>query len=301
MRRFVYAISSLLLVTVIVLGCLWVASAEESDPLIFFASATPVPIKDVLGKADDSDSAVLLDYGESVVNNKKYLIIEGELDRSDSFESVKQLAEFIIRNSVHGAGEWRSLGENVELLFHSPEPMVLSCGKISLFFQDLLVEHMNVGKNRIRYVSMFNSSGLDPASVTKGYLKGGHAVLEIFFPELRKWVVFDLDKGVIPSVGDRPLSMIEMQALEEDEIMLEPLGRDENRKGQKSQKAVNKYYKSARKYFGIKTGKRYVFLYSGKPGLADTFRQNFEKANGRKAEIVTDRDTYKNRFYADQI
>ena len=268
------------------------------EPLVFF-STSPTPNADpALRKALRLDPDVTISYGGNLVAGQKYLIIRGKEDQSGSYASVKQLAEFIIQNSVHDIGEWRPLDKNVETLFYSAEPLVMSCGKISTFFRELLSEHMGVDSRRIRHVTMHNDLSFEPSSVTDGYLKGGHAVLEVFFPDLEKWAVVDLDKGVLPLFGETPLSMLEILALDESRIAFEPLGRDELGKGPKSRKKVNSYYRSARNDFGIKVSKEYVFLFSAPREFVDIFKRNFELSNPRrKAIVVTDPGSYRDRFY----
>ncbi len=269
----------------------------ERAPLIFF-STSPTPNADPgLRGALRVDPAVAVSYGGNLVAGQKYMVIRGKEGQSDSYASVKQLAEFIIQNSVHGTGEWRPLNKNIETLFYSTEPLVMSCGKISVFFRDLLDRHMGVDSRRIRHITMHDDRSFDPTSVTDGYLKGGHAVVEVFFPDLEKWVVFDLDKGVLPSLGEIPLSMLEIQALDESRIAFEPLGRDEFGKGPKYRENVNSYYRSAANVFGIKVSEEYVFLFSAPREFGDIFKRNFELATPRKAILVTDPGSYRDRFY----
>ncbi len=269
----------------------------SASPFILF-STLPTPNDDlVLRNGLNLDPTAVLSYGENLISDRKILIIKGRRSQSDSYASLRQLAEFIIRNSVHGKGELRPLEKNVEILFYSSKPLVLSCGKISVFFRHLIREFMGVDRRRTRNIAMYDDRSLDPSSVTDGYLKGGHTVEEIYFPELGKWVVFDLDKGVLPSLAGLPLSMIEMQALEESEIAFKPLGRDELGKGLATKQQVNTYYASARDCFGIRAGGEYIFLFSKPPNFGDVFRDNYESAYQRKAVIITDSISFRERFY----
>ncbi len=286
-----------LTVGLLLTSAVFAEAGSSSRPLILF-STLPTANDDLgLRNGLALEPTTILSYGENLIADRKILIIQGRESQSDSYASLRQLAEFIIQNSVHGGGKSRPLQENVEILFYSDQPLVLSCGKISVFFRDLVSEFMGVDRARIRHITMHDDKSLDPSSVTKGYLRGGHAVVEIFFPELGKWAVFDLDKGILPSLDRLPLSMIEIQALGESEVAFNPIGRDEFGKGAAARQGVNTYYASARDCFGIKTGQEYVFLFSKPSRFGDVFRENFESATNRRAVIITDAISFRDRFY----
>ena len=275
------------------------ARSSQRTPLIFFSTA-PVPADDpALREAVTLSvgSGAGLHYGENRTANKKYVILRGAQSRADSYSSIKQLAEFVISNSMHGRGQRRPLEENVARLFYSSEPLVLSCGKIAVFFRELVSEYMGVDRRRIRSIAMYKDRSFDPSAVTPNFLKGGHTVLEIYFPELERWAVFDLDRGVLPVRNDTPLSMIEIQALEDSAIAFEPLGRDVFGKGVKSKDKTNSLYREARRCFGISQSGKYVFLFLQPTPFIDTFRDNFEAVNHREAVIITDPSAYCDRFY----
>jgi hypothetical protein len=173
---------------------------STSEPLIYFASS------------DLEKKIVKYTSLASYLPNKKIVIIQSPKKKKDSYSSVNQLFNFIARNSKkpHGNGlPWQSLEDNNKILFHSSRPLVLSCGKISVFFSQFITKYLDVPPQNIRLVDMWSKSSIKIGASTKGYLRGGHELLEIYFKELGKWVAFDLFFGVIPHNDNNPLSLFE--------------------------------------------------------------------------------------------
>ena len=126
---------------------------------------------------------------------------------------------------------------------------------------------------------------------------GGHAILELFFPELNKWVIFDLDMGIIPSADSIPLSMIEISRLDSVKFDFNPVGLDKYGKGLKSKEGKNSCYRNAKDIFGILYNERWHFLFLKPQQLAKRFKQNFELVYNVEAIIYTDPVLFCQKFY----
>lgn len=257
---------------------------STSEPLIYFASS------------DLEKKIIKYTSLASYLPNKKIVIIQSPKKKKDSYSSVNQLFNFIARNSKkpHGNGlPWQSLEDNNKILFHSSRPLILSCGKISVFFSQFITKYLDVPPQNIRLVDMWSKSSIKIGASTKGYLRGGHELLEIYFKELGKWVAFDLFFGVIPHNDNNPLSLFEISQLESEKINFKPRGIDNYYKGVESKKELNSYYESGRKIFGYRGSNgswHILFLHPQK--YISNFTKNFIASYNSKVALYTDSETF---------
>jgi len=281
-NRLVFLVPILILVALV----LWKGHFDlsTSEPLIYFASS------------DLQKKIIKYTSLASYLPNKKILIIQSPKKKKNSYSSVNQLFNFIVRNSKkpHGNGlPWQSLEDNNKILFHSPRPLVLSCGKISVFFSQLITKYLDVPPQNIRLVDMWSESSIKIGASTKGYLNGGHELLEIYFKELDKWVAFDLFFGVIPHYNNSPLSLYEISQLESERINFKPRGIDDYYKGMESKKELNSYYESGRKIFGYRGNDgSWHILFLRPPKYIPDFTKNFISSYKSKVTIYTDSETF---------
>ena len=268
-----------------------------SQPLIYFSSFD-CPDNDIeLRKKMAVDSSIHLKFGGNYIDNKKILIIKGEKDNCNSYTAIKQLFLFVVKNSKHGASKWEPLEKNICNLFYTSEPLILTCGKISNFFKKLIITYMNFSPEHARRITLHTDESLQETAVGKNYLAGGHAILELFFPELNKWVIFDLDMGIIPIAAAVPLSMIEISRLDSAKFDFNPVGLDKYGKGLKSKEGKNISYRNAKDIFGILYNEKWYFLFLKQKQFAKRFKQNFELVYNVEAIIYTDPLKFSQQFY----
>lgn len=140
-------------------------------------------------------------------------------------------------------------------------------------------------------------------AVRKHYLKGGHSVLEIYFPEFESWIMFDLDKGIISIINKRLVSLFDLNRAKVNDISLIPVGNDKLGKGMKSQSGTNEYYQEARNLYGFfnKADGQYYLLFTypfeNRKKMIDHFKDNFVKAYGKNVVIYDDPNTFYSTFY----
>lgn len=272
-------------------------SQKEYRPLIYFSSFDSPDKDEKLRQKIDVGITFMLQYGENNVNNKRILIIKKEENEPlNSYNSVRQLFEFIVQNSKQGRLENNSYNYISYTLFYTDQPLIISCGIISSWFQDFLIYFMQFSKTNVRGIVLYTDDSLQKTAPQDGYLEGGHTILELYFPELKKWVVFDLDMGIIPTSDSIPLSMFEVSQLKSSEVDFYPAGRDKYGKGLKNKVSVDEFYKRAKDCFGF-YGKETYFLFLMPQKFVSVFKQNFLSAYKNEAVIITDPELFSQKFY----
>jgi hypothetical protein len=282
-----------------------VTSAEHEEnllrPLIYFSEDEPdgnatvrKQIIEDLQLPEEWD--VSLVFGQNRIGDHSVLIVRGRRDTANRFDHVIQLFTFLINNGWHS----RNLGYNFDKLtkrlFYASQPLELTCGKFSTYFSTLAVKEMGVEPRHIRSVTNY-----------KANWRKGHAFREMYFPDLQKWVMLDVDAGVVPVLDGEPLSTLEFSLIGVDEYEkaiqagLDTYGRGDMghhsserdyAKGPGANGYADRKFRERRKTFAV--GKKHRFTQCSPEEYAI-----WKKATEHRRNITVscNTDEYRARFY----
>ena len=279
------------------------ASPGLHNPLIFFSNIDPsanITLQKELSKFQIETNDIK--WGVNKNSKLQFLILKkNDKDVLGSYENVKELFIFIVRNSIHVQLE-RGKTDSFynKQLFFSEKPLITTCGQISGYFLRLLIKKLNFKREEIRRIFLFDRRCFDIKTWEGKYLRGGHLILEIYFKKPKKWIMFDLDMGVIGTINGKPCSFIEL-TLSQD-INLVPLGHGKYNKGLSSQNRVNNYYKQAINLFGFQRNKKFHFLFKFdfKNDLDEkiaVFKKNLKKYYKLHTVVYKDINLFYSKFY----
>ena len=194
-------------------GSVTAAEHENRDlrPLVYFSEDEPdgnaTVRKQILEDLQlPAGKDVSLVFGQNRLGDFTVLIIRGRRDTASRFDHVSQLFTFLVNNGWHSKRLSYNFDNLTERLFYKSQPLELTCGKFSTYFSALAVKEMGVDPKHIRSFANYRSDW-----------RKGHVFREIYFPELRKWGMLDVDAGVIPVLDGEPLSTLELSLAEDDE------------------------------------------------------------------------------------
>ncbi len=284
----------------------WPHYAEENyRPLIYFSTQddpnTDAALKKTIAEELKIPVHIPLVAGENRLNPFTLIILKGNPPLElPCFSEVYTLFKFFVRNSVHKNGPLIEYQIYNKQLFYQCEPIYLTCGKISDYFAEIVVNQLKFPRKYVRMIHLYNANFIKQDTAQQpAYIEGQHAVLEIYFLDLKSWVVFDLDKGVIGTLNDQPVSLFTLNQAKENEINLTPVGLDQYGKGEQSTLAVNVYYKEARHCFGFKKEKKFhaLFTYES-PEAKLLFCEIYIKILGTEPILYTSPETFYSVFYA---
>ncbi len=271
---------------------------KEYIPRIYFSSFDN-PNDDVqLRRQLQASDMLLLRYGKNIIDNTNVLIVKKDSNEPlNSYNTIRQLFDFVVKNSTHGRLQNSSLNYIIYNLFYSEEPLEISCGIFSNFFRGLVTSMFHVNEPDVRPIIMYDENALQPSAPQSQYLTGGHSALEIRFQEFNKWIVFDPYMGVIPELDSTPLSMIEISQLQKSDINFRLMGLDKYGKGSHNQKNVSNFYVGAKDIFGFFGGKQSHILFLKQQKHIEQFRKNFMKSYNKEVVIYTDPESFQRIFY----
>jgi hypothetical protein len=116
------------------------------------------------------------------------------LDRDEEISSnVMRVFDFLVANLVVTQGNDKDFYENSGNFaidfFKSKEPKMLLCGPTLSFFEIILRDRFNLPVRDVTFTGVFMEGGRLNYST--------HNVLEVFLPDKRKWVLFDVNNGFV--------------------------------------------------------------------------------------------------------
>jgi hypothetical protein len=270
-------------------------------PLIYFSEDSPAGNATVKKQiAEDlqlsGEKELPLVFGQNRIGDFTVLIIRGRKDTAGRFDHVSQLFTFLVNNGWHSRRLGYSYDRLTERLFYKSQPLELTCGKYSTYFTALAIKELGVNSMRFRKVTNYS----------KNWRKG-HAFREMYFPELGKWVMFDLDGGVISVLNGEPLSTLELSLATDDEYEkaiqagLEAYGRRsmdfdtgsrDYGKGPGAKSYADRLWKERRKYFAVDKRHRFTLC---SPEEFTAWKKEAERR--RKITVNCDPDKYRDLFY----
>jgi hypothetical protein len=234
-----------------------------------------------VGFKDDADKCAGL---VNSLSDDGVICLDVARQDAQSFVGARALFHYLAKNTRLPASEsdpWRSLNDNLTLLVKSRQTLPLTCGKASLLFKQMAVRFLGISPARIRLVNIWGAAAFKATSVNhdKRYLAGGHELLEVYFPSMSKWVVFDTFYGIIPTVGDQPASIMEVTANPFQKLFFNPLGSESFGKGLQNGILAANFYLDARQIIGYQANDRkwYVFFNHPKQQVK-AFVDNFNAA-----------------------
>ncbi|MDR4463991.1 MAG: hypothetical protein MRJ66_06970 [Nitrospira sp.] len=116
------------------------------------------------------------------------------LDRHEEISTnVLRVFDFLVANLVVTQGNDKEFYENNENyaidFFKSKEPKMLLCGPTVSFFEIILRDRFNLPVRDVTFTGVFIEGGR--------LAYGTHNVVEVFLPDMSKWVLFDLNNGFV--------------------------------------------------------------------------------------------------------
>lgn len=130
------------------------------------------------------------EYYLDINNDEKLKVLV--LDRDQEISSnVLRVFDFLVANLVVTQGNDKEFYENsgnfaIEF-FKSKEPKMLLCGPTLSFFEIILRDRFNLPVRDVTFTGVFMEGGRLNYST--------HNVLEVFLPDKKKWVLFDINNG----------------------------------------------------------------------------------------------------------
>lgn len=123
-------------------------------------------------------------------NGKKLKVLV--LDRDEEISSnVLRVFDFLVANLVVTQGNDKDFYENrgnfTIDFFESKEPKMLLCGPTLAFFEIILRDRFNLPVRDVTFTGVFMEGGQLKYST--------HNVIEVFLPDKKKWVLFDVNNG----------------------------------------------------------------------------------------------------------
>lgn len=107
--------------------------------------------------------------------------------------NVLRLFDFLVANLIVTKGneeEFLKSRENfTKDFFTTKDPKMLSCGPTLAFFEILLRERFNLPVRDVTFTGAFMHGGKVQYST--------HNMIEVFLPDLNKWVLFDVNNGFV--------------------------------------------------------------------------------------------------------
>ncbi|MDP4743845.1 MAG: hypothetical protein NWS22_03280, partial [Porticoccaceae bacterium] len=130
-------------------------------------------------------------YVEAENNIKLKILVLSQ--REHISENVLRLFDFLVANLVVTQGNDKEFYENngnfTIDFFMSKDPKMLLCGPTLSFFEILLRDRFNLPVRDVTFTGVFMEGGQLKYST--------HNVIEVFLPDLNKWVMFDVNNGFV--------------------------------------------------------------------------------------------------------
>jgi hypothetical protein len=130
-------------------------------------------------------------YVEAENNIKLKVLVLNQ--REHISENVLRLFDFLVANLVVTQGNDKEFYENSGNFtidfFMSKDPKMLLCGPTLSFFEILLRDRFNLPVRDVTFTGVFMEGGQLKYST--------HNVIEVFLPDLNKWVMFDVNNGFV--------------------------------------------------------------------------------------------------------